>query len=128
MSKKIRNAGIAGLVFGFLTLVAAVYGATSSGGTANVAGMDFGLWQLIDVFLIFSMTVGIFLNSRIAALSMLCYYIFNQVYRWLLVGLPDIIGILVVVGFIYLFFEGARATIAHHRPRVSPQELSTSPQ
>src|SRR5712691_878102 len=114
--KKIRNAWIIGLISGFMTLLFTVAAATREGGTLDVSGTVLSLWNLLDVFLIFVFTFGIYMKSRVAAVGMVAYFLVRKLMSW--AALPKLdIFVLIGMAFLYFYFEGARGAIAHHRLR-----------
>lgn len=117
--KKIRNAWILGLISGFTTLLFTLMAATSEGGTADFQGTTVSLWYLLDVFLIFLLTFGIYRKSRVAAIGMFIYFLLSKLMIWsvgLSVAGPSVLpGILTGIVFLYFYFEGARAAITLHQ-------------
>jgi uncharacterized membrane protein (GlpM family) len=125
--KKIRNAWIAGLISGFLTLIFTLVAATSESGAVNIQGTTASIWNLLDVFLTFLFTFGIYMKSRVAAIGMFIYFLISKLAMW--TAGPTLPGILTGVVFIYFYFEGARGTLAYHRLRQSyaPDKPLTDP-
>jgi hypothetical protein len=119
---KIRNAWIASLISGFITLFFTVMAATRGGGIVNVGGAIVSLWNLLDVFLIFLFAFGIYMKSRVAAIGMFIYFLASKLMMW--AGVPQIgasvlIGILIGIIFLYFYFEGARSAVTYRRLRQS---------
>jgi hypothetical protein len=67
--KAIKNAWIAGIISGVITLLAIFF----------LAGID--LFNLIDVALIFGLAFGIYKKSRAAAVIMLIYFAISTTTR-----------------------------------------------
>jgi asparagine N-glycosylation enzyme membrane subunit Stt3 len=99
--KAIRNAWIAGIISGVVTLLAIFF----------LAGFD--LFNLIDVALIFGLTFGIYKKSRAAAVIMLIYYTISQILFRLEQGTMS--GIFLTLVFLYFYFQGIRGTFAYHK-------------
>jgi serine/threonine-protein kinase len=125
--KKIRNAWIAGLISGFITLIFTLVAATSEGGAVNIQGTTASIWNLLDVFLTFLFTFGIYMKSRVAAIGMFIYFLIGKLAMWA-TG-PSLPGILIGVVFMYFYFEGARGAITYHQLRQSyaPDKPVTAP-
>jgi hypothetical protein len=111
--EKIRNAWIAGLISGFITLFATLVAATSEGGTVNLQGTPISLWNLLDVFLILLFTFGIYMKSRVAAIGMFIYFLASKLL--MLAAGTALPGALAGIVFLYFYFEGARGAITYHR-------------
>jgi hypothetical protein len=105
--------------------------ATSEGGTADFQGTTVSLWYLLDVFLIFLLTFGIYRKSRVATIGMFIYFLLSKLMIWsvgLSVAEPSAPpGILTGIVFLYFYFEGARAAIALHQ-RQQDHPPVTSPE
>lgn len=119
--KKIRTAWILGLISGFVTLLFTLVAATSEGGTADFQGTTVSLWYLLDVFLIFLLTFGIYRRSRVAAIGMFIYFLLSKLIMWSVglsvAGSSVLPGILTGIAFLYFYFEGARGAITFHQLR-----------
>ena len=76
---------------------------------------DIGLLKYIDVFLIFGLSVGIFMRSRIACWSMFIYFTGSKLVMWHDTGAFQGIGVSLV--FMYFFFQGALGSLEYHRNR-----------
>jgi serine/threonine-protein kinase len=105
--KAIKNATIAGIISGVITLLVTLLSVTG----VNI--LDFSLWNMLDVFLIFGLTFGIYRKSRICAVSMFIYFIGNRLlffssYGFSAVGLP------IAILFAYFYFQGIRGAFAYH--------------
>lgn len=102
----IMNAVTAGVICGIITLIVTLISIMG----AKI--LDFDVWNLFDVALIFGLTYGIYKNSRVCATLMLIYYMIDKIYAaFTLSKTPSLLSIL----FIYYFFQGMRATFAYHR-------------
>lgn len=118
--KKIRNAWIVGLISGFMTVLFTIAGAANPSGSFEFQGSAFGLWNLLDVFLIFLFTFGIYMKNRVAAIGMVVYFLISKLDQFL--ARPEIdafalYGTALGVVLLYFYFEGARGAIAYHRLR-----------
>lgn len=105
--KDIRNAWIAGLISGLITLAITVY-AVYGGAVAGIDG-----WNMIDVALIFGLTFGIYLKSRFCAVAMLVYFSLSKILMWVDAGAPQ--GIFLAIIFFYYYWKGAVATFAYRK-------------
>jgi len=105
VQKWIQQGWITGLISGFITLCCAVLGAS------GYKIYDFGLLNLIDVFLVLLMTLGIYRKSRVASTSMFVYYIFSQIMLALEYGSGSI-GMLSII-FTYFYFQAMRGTFIY---------------
>lgn len=118
--KKIRTAWIIGLISGFITLFFTVAAAMNAGGTLTIQGTTLGLGVLLDVFLIFVLTFGIYMKSRVAAVGMFVYFLGSRLL--MLADVPAIdtstvISLLVAITILYFYAEGARGAVMYHRFR-----------
>ncbi len=71
--KKIKNAWIAGIVSGCVTLAVTLLAISGN----HVLG--YSAWELLDVGLIFGLTFGIYRKSRTCASSMRVYFAISKV-------------------------------------------------
>lgn len=118
--KKIKIAWIVGVISGFVTLIFTLAAATSAGGTLAVLGTTISLWTFLDVFLIFLLTFGIYMKSRVAAVGMFIYALLSKLVMWFglsVASAPALPGVLLGIVILYLYFEGARGAITYHRLR-----------
>jgi hypothetical protein len=71
--------------------------------------------------LIFLLTFGIYAKSRVAAVGMFIYSMISKLMVWGAAASVDgtvlLPGVLLGIVVLYLYFEGARGTIAYHRLR-----------
>ena len=115
--RDIRNAWIAGLISGSLTLV---YTLTAVSGT-SVAG--YTAWQAFDAALAFGLTFGIFVKSRVCAVLMLVYFVASKLVVIWYAGIEGGRGVIIMLLFLFYFAMGIRGTFAYHRlskPSTSP--------
>jgi len=103
----IRNGWIAALFSAFVTLLLALAGATGT------PGLNYNLWNLLDVFLITVLAFGIYQRSRVAATSMFVYFLVSKIGQW--VHSASVIGIGGGLVFVYLYLQAMRGTF-----RLSP--------
>jgi serine/threonine-protein kinase len=107
--KQIRNACIAGTISGVLTLLVTLICAAG----VDIPGLDFDLWNLLDVIFIFALTFGIYQKNRVCAVLMFVYFIGSKVLMWQESG--NISGLSLAALFGYFFFQGILGTFAYHR-------------
>jgi uncharacterized membrane protein len=107
VKKWIQQGWMTGLICGFITLLCSVLGAS------GYPIYDFGLLNLIDVFLILVMTFGIYKKSRVAATSMFVYYIGSIMLTFIDYG-PGTVGMVSLI-FAYLYFQAMRGTFIYKR-------------
>lgn len=107
--KPIRNAWIAGTISGVLTLLVTLICAAG----VDIPGLDFDLWNLFDVLLIFGLTFGIARKNRVCAILMFVYFVGSKLLMWKESG--GVSGLPVAVIFGYYFFQGILGTFAYHR-------------
>ena len=103
----IRNGWIAALFSAFVTLLFALAGATGT------TGLNYNLWNLLDVFLMTVLAFGIYQRSRVAATSMFVYFFVSKICQW--VHSASVIGIGGSLVFVYLYLQAMRGTF-----RLSP--------
>jgi len=109
--QQIKNAWIAGLISGGLTLALTLVAVSNS-----EAAQRFGInaWNFVDVVLIFGLAFGIYLKNRVCAVIMLVYFVASKIFQFSQ-GTINPAGIGIAALFIYYFFEGVRGTFTHHR-------------
>jgi serine/threonine-protein kinase len=111
INQAIRLAWIAGIFSGVLTLVVTLV-VMSNPQVAQQTG--FNAWNLIDVVLIFGLSFGIFMKSRVCAVAMFAYFVVSKIIQ-IAGGFFNPAGIFVAIAFGYAYFEGIRGTFAYHR-------------
>lgn len=107
--KQIRNACIAGTISGVLTLLVTLISASG----VDIPGLDFDLWNLFDVLLIFGLTFGIYNKNRVCAVLMFVYFVGSKVLMWQESGSVSGLGMAALFG--YFFLQGILGTFAYHR-------------
>ena len=107
--KQIRNACIAGTISGVLTLLVTLISASG----IDIPGLDFDLWNLFDVLLIFGLTFGIYNKNRVCAVLMFVYFVGSKVLMWQESGSVSGLGMAALFG--YFFLQGILGTFAYHR-------------
>lgn len=113
--KKIKNAWVAGIVSGCITLAVtllAIFGTSLLG---------FSAWELFDVALIFGLTFGIFKKSRTCAVLMLTYFVCSKI---LMMVSGHMNGLPMAVVFIYFYFQGVLGTFAYHKHKAALATVS----
>ena len=123
ISKKIRNAWVAAIVSGSLTLLITL--AMMSKTTVDILGFyalifvylaEFfgGFYKMIiDVVLFFGLGFGIYKKSRACATMLLVYFIISQILLRIETGQTS--GLFVSILFIYFFWQGVSGTFAYHK-------------
>ena len=111
--KSIRNAWIVGTICGVLTLLVTLISAAG----VDIPGLDFDLWNLLDVLLIFGLTFGIYKKNRVCAILIFVYFVGSKVLIWKESG--SVSGLPVAVIFGYYFLQGILGTFAYHRTHES---------
>ena len=106
--KHIKNACVAGIISGVLTLIIILI---SVGSGKAIAGLD--AWGLIDVLLVFGLTYGIYRKSRVCAVVMFAYFIISKLIMWAEIGKPT--GLVMALIFGYYYFRGMQGTITYHK-------------
>jgi serine/threonine-protein kinase len=107
--KSIRNACIAGTICGVLTLLVTLIAVAG----VDIPGLEFDLWTLFDVFLIFALTFGIYKKNRVCAVLMFVYFVGSKVLMWKESGSVSGLGMATLFG--YFFLQGILGTFAYHR-------------
>lgn len=105
--KAIKNAWIAGIVSGSITLLVTIIAAF------GIDILGFSLWNLLDVALIFGLTFGMYRKSRVCAVIMFVYFVASKVFIGIETG--KVTGIPLALVFGYYFFQGIRGTFAWHQ-------------
>jgi hypothetical protein len=107
--KGIKNAWVAGLISGSMTLVLALLA------LSGTSFLGFSAWELIDAALMFGLTFGIYKKSRTCAILVLLYFVCGRIYLMVQTGKPS--GILVGFVFAYYFWKGVVATFEYQKLR-----------
>ncbi len=107
--KKIRNAWIAAVISGSLTLALVLLAFYAP--RWNALGIN--AWALIDVAFIYLMAFGIYRKSRTCAVLMLVYFTISKAIMMVQMGKPS--GILLSLAFFYFFANGVAGTFAYHK-------------
>ncbi len=107
--KAIRNACIAGTISGVLTLLVTLISASG----VDIPGLDFDLWNLVDVLLIFALTFGIYRKNRVCAVLLFIYFVGSKVLMWKESG--SVSGLSMATLFGYFFLQGILGTFSYHR-------------
>ena len=108
----IKSAWIAGVISGTLTLILSLIGA-----------FGFDLWNLIDAFLTFGLTFGIYKKNRACAIILFIYFVGDKIFALIQSPATAATGIPMALVFGYFFFQGIRGTFAYHRIRKSKNEV-----
>jgi serine/threonine-protein kinase len=136
--QKIRTAWVAGIIVGVLNLIVTLISVgLIATGRAGILGLN--LWSLVDVFIIFGLTFGIYKKNRACAVIMFVYFA-NRILELVVTGkLPNLIAVIMFIYFVakrilelvvgpvklpnliiaiffgYFFFQGIRGTFAYHK-------------
>lgn len=105
--KKIRNAWIAGLVSGSITLVVTLFA------IAGMSVLGYSAAELIDVALVFGLTFGIYKKSRTCAVLMFVYFVFSKIV--LMTEMRSASPMIVGLVFLYFYAMGVVGTFQYHR-------------
>jgi hypothetical protein len=105
--KQIKQAWIAGVISGIVTLVVTIIAA----GGNDILGLGFSAYNYLDVILIFGLSAGIYYKSRTCALMMLLYFVGSKIFIWLELGKPS--GMVGAVFFGYYFLMGTFGTFTY---------------
>lgn len=102
--RNIKIAVIAGAISGAVTLIFALTGA-----------LGFTKWSLIDAFIAFGLTFGIYKKSRVCAVALFAYWLGGKILT--MVIQPDLIvpSLVGAILFGIFFFRGIQGTFAYHR-------------
>jgi serine/threonine-protein kinase len=116
VSSKIKNAYLAGIASGSLTLLFVVI-SQFSGPIANING-----WGIIDVLLIFGLAYGIYRKSRTCAVILFVYFVSAKIY--MVVSSPAIGsgGLVLGVVFAYYYFQGILGTFEYRKLYSNPSK------
>ena len=106
--KQIRNACIAGIIIGVLTLFVTLVFTFG----VHIPGLDVDLWYLVDVVVIFALTFGVYKKNRVCAVLMFVYFVGSKVLMWVESG--NVSGLPTAALFGYFFFQGILGTFAYH--------------
>jgi len=105
--RHIKIAWITGIVSGCVTLALTLI---AMSGTSL---LGFSAWELVDVALIFGLTLGIYMKSRICAVAMFIYFIIAKIV--LIAETGQVTGFPMALLFAYFFWLGISGTFAYHK-------------
>ena len=119
----LRGAFVCGIISTFLTLCVAAIGMFRGGIT--LAGINANPLLLIDVGLLFGLTVGLYFKSRVCACSMLGYFLLSKYSQFS----RDMNPVTVVTGVVFLYFYsmGAWGSIIIHRFKAKEANQALEP-
>ena len=108
-NQKVVTAVGAGIVSGVITTIVALF---------HLFGFD--SWALIDAFIIFGLTFGIFKKNRACAIILLVYWVIDKISQMaaggMTGGISGALGALPgLIIFGPLFFQGILGTFAYHK-------------
>jgi hypothetical protein len=104
---QIKWAWQAGIVSGTMTLIFVFLYLAGYGFTGLIDA-----FSLIDVCLVFGLSFGIYKKSRVAAVSMLVYFLLSQ--AWIVIGLKRFPGVISWF-FLILFLGGVQGTFTYRK-------------
>lgn len=105
--KKIKNAWVAAVISGSMTLVVTLIAMSGT----DILG--FSAWELLDVALVLLLAFGIYKKSRACAVAMLAYFVLSKILMMVESGKPS--GLPLAIVFIYFFWQGVSGTFAYHK-------------
>ncbi|MBF0540398.1 MAG: hypothetical protein HQK91_02970 [Nitrospirae bacterium] len=108
--KDIRSAIIAGLLSGMLTLSAVILSRLSH---YDFTRLGYGLYTLLDIFIIYLLIFGIYMRSRVCAIILFIYFVFSRTF--IVIETRQIPGWFIVFLFGYFYYRGIRGTFNYHR-------------
>jgi serine/threonine-protein kinase len=111
VAKKIRNAWIAGLISGIVTVVFVLL---SLGGN-TVAGIN--AWAFFDAVVILGLTYGVYRKSRACAVLLFAVFLANKIMMWSSAGTAA--GAPLAIVFLYFFGQGIAGTFQYHNAKGS---------
>ena len=107
--KKIRNAWVACIVSGVLTVILAVI-AMNGNSMGGHSGYD-----VIDALFVFGLAFGISRKSRTCAMLMLAYFVLSKYLLFRAYG--QVNGLLFGIVFLYFYAMGVQGTFEYHKLR-----------
>lgn len=111
--KAIRRGAVAGFITAGLTLLIVSYAVMGSGTGRLETWND--PWNFLDAALVFGLSLGLIVRSRVAAIGLVVYFIFAQGILFIETG--NILRIPLALVFLYFFGRAVPATFVHHRLR-----------
>jgi hypothetical protein len=105
--KKIKNAWVAAVISGSITLIFTLVA------MAGTSIMGLGAANLVDVVFIYGLAFGIYRKSRTCAVVMLVYFVGSKILQMEQTGAPS--GIFLAVIFAYYFAMGIAGTFQYHK-------------
>ena len=107
--KKIRNAWVACIVSGVLTVILAMI-AMNGNSMGGHSGYD-----VIDALFVFGLAFGISRKSRTCAMLMLAYFVLSKYLLFRASG--QVNGLLFGIVFLYFYAMGVQGTFEYHKLR-----------
>ena len=105
---KIKAAWIAAACSGTLTLIVVIISIVTSEKVMNL-----GLWNLVDVVMIYGLAFGIYKKSRTCAVIMLVYFAASKIFQVVESGQAN--GVVMGILFTILFVQGVMGTFKYHK-------------
>lgn len=106
-NKAIRNAWIGGIIVGVAVFI-------------FVLPAD--PFYLIDVFIIFGLTFGVYKKNRASAVMLFLYFIISKIFMFIESG--NLMSLPLALILSYLFFDGLRGTFSYHKITKAREEIS----
>ncbi|WP_454831653.1 hypothetical protein [Pseudoxanthomonas wuyuanensis] len=107
ITRHIRYGWIAAVVSGTLTLAMTLIVILGQSEDALL-----GIWNFVDVVLIFGLALGIYRSSRIAATLMFGYFLLSKILIMMETGKPD--GLVLSIVFLIFYFRAMLSTFRFH--------------
>ena len=116
--KAIKNAWMAGVISGSITLIVTIVA------MAGYSFMGFSAWNIADVAVIAGLTFGIYRKSRTCAVIMLVYFVGSKFLLWS--ETQSVSGLPMALVFGWYFYQGVSGTFALHS--LAPAADQAAPQ
>jgi hypothetical protein len=108
IEKRIRNAWIAGIVSGCITILFTILA------VSGVSIGDFSAWSLIDAVFFFGLSYGIYRKSRVCAVTMVLLFFIGKIMQFSELKEVPASMFPVAIIFLYFYLHGAVATFQYH--------------
>lgn len=116
-NKDVRAAIIAGLISGIMTMAVVIASILSH---YNITGLGYGMYTLLDIAVIYILSLGIYMRSRICAIILFLYFVSSRVYIVIETGQIPVWFIVFLFG--YFYYLGIRGTINYHKSKISARK------
>ncbi len=109
----IKQGWIAGVIIGSLSFL--IWFIAMLKNDTSVNGIEITAYSIIDIFLIFGLSYGIFRKSRISAIILTVYFFFIKMLQLLTIEFPQnlfaILGLIIILPF---FIRSVIGTVQYH--------------